>query len=499
MSGTILSIDLGLTNCKTVLFDLEGHMVDLASVAYPTYHPQPGWAEQDPEEWWLAVLHGMRDLEERSSAALAALGAVSVTGHMHALVCLQSDGASLGRAMVLGDQRSMAEADAVSGAVGEERIYHITGARMDASMPLAKICWLRKHSPEVHRRSRTFLACKDFVRHRLTGDLLTDPIDACGTSLYDIQKGAWSPELMSLAGIQRSQLPEVCEPRALAGKVRESAARAMGVRSGIPVVVGSGDDVEVLGSGLLEPGLSLEHLGTTGSILACADRPVFDPLMAVELYPHVMPGLWVVGGSVTAAGAALAWARRVLREDTEVSEGSPSRRHPDLDNPLIFVPHLAGERCPAWEPNARASWIGLSTTHTSGDLRRAVFEGIAFSLNSVLERIERLVGRQAEIAVSGRESPDDLWLETRASIYDRPLGLLETSEPTALGAMILGAVGTGFYGSLADACRQLTGGRALIEPRDDLVRDYHRLYTLYRSASDTVSGLTAKWAHGLPD
>ena len=493
MPETILVVDVGLTNCKTVVFSRVGRLLARAAVSYPTYHPQPGWVEQDPEEWWAALLDGLRQVQTAAPEALAAVEAISVTGHMHSLVCMGAGGAPLGRSPVLGDQRSLAEVEAIQAELGLERIYRLTGARMDASMPLAKLRWLRDRSPEIHRQADSFMACKDWVRHRLTGDRLTDPIDACGTSLYDIQRREWSPELVGLAGIRPAQLPDVADPCAIAGHLSPAAAQAMGVRAGIPVVVGAGDDVEVLGNGLLGPGTSLEHLGTTGSILTCADRPVYDPAMALELYPHVAPGLWVLGGSVTAAGSALAWAEQVLRHEPS---GATALGRPNLERPLVFIPHLAGERCPDWEPHMRGSWVGLAPAHTAADLQQAVLEGITFSLKSVLERIECLVGCQAQITVSGREIVNDRWLALRASIYGRPLALLKTGEPTALGAMILGAVGVGMYGSLADALQGVTGSEGLIEPQADLACDYEQLYDLYRAACEAMRPLLHRWSTG---
>ncbi len=494
MPETILVIDVGLTNCKTVVFSRAGCLSARASAAYPTYHPQPGWVEQEPEEWWAALLSGLRQLQAAAPEALSAVEAISVTGHMHSLVCMGAEGAALGRSLVLGDQRSLSEAEAILVELGLERIYELTGARMDASMPLAKLRWLRNQSPEIHRRARAFLACKDWIRQRLTGDCLTDPIDACGTSLYDIQRREWSLELISLAGVRPAQLPEVADPCAVAGRLSAVAAQAMGLRTGIPVVVGAGDDVEVLGNGLLGPGTSLEHLGTTGSILTCADRPIYDPLMAAELYPHVVPGLWVLGGSVTTAGSALAWAQQVLREKMGVAPDPSLPFRPNLERPLVFVPHLAGERCPAWEPRARGSWIGLAATHKASDLHQAVLEGITFSLKSVLERIESLVGPQGQITVSGRESDKDRWLALRANIYERPLLLLNTDEPTALGAMIVAAVGVGMYANVTEAVQQVTGAKQTIKPDAHLAQDYERLYRFYHAAEDTLRVLMQQWA-----
>jgi xylulokinase len=496
MAQNILVCDIGLTNCKTVLFDRDGRSLARVSVPYPTHRPCPGWVEQDPEDWWRAFTYGVAQLRERVPSDLGSVVAVSVTGHMHSLVCLGPEGSTLGRAMVLGDQRAIREARAISVELGLERIYRLTGARIDASMPVAKLRWLRHNSPDIHSGAHAFLCCKDWLRHRLTGDLLTDPVDACGTSLYDIQSQSWAPDLMELAGVSSSQLPEVIEPCAIAGPLKEAAARALGLPAGIPIVVGAGDDVEVLGNGLLGPGRALEHLGTTGSILTAFHRPVYDPLMAIELYPHVLPDRWVLGGSITAAGAALAWADEILsRGDRQGVWAANWPQHPDLERPLVFVPHISGERCPAWQPHARGAWIGLTPVHTAQDLRRAVLEGVAFALKGVLQRIESLVGQQHTICVSGRELDDDGWLALRASVYDRPLALVNTSEPTALGAMVVGAVGAGLYASVADAVRQVTGDERMVEPREDLCDDYRRLYALYRTGAEAVGQATACWAN----
>jgi xylulokinase len=358
---------------------------------------------------------------------------------------------------------------------------------MDASMPVAKLRWLSHHAPEVHSRARSFLACKDWIRHRLTGDLLTDPVDACGTSLYDIERATWAPELVKLSGVRADQLPAVCDPCHIAGHLLPNTARELGLRAAVPVVVGAGDDVEVLGNGLMSSGRSLEHLGTTGSILACSETAVRDPQMAVELYPHVVPGLWVLGGSVTAAGSALAWAERTLgAADASLNDWFSG---PRLDRPLVFLPHLLGQRCPEWNPRARGAWVGLSMAHTVGDLKRAVYEGVVFSLKRVLDRLEALIGRQRSISVCGGRQPGDESLIQRASMYGRPLELLPTPEPTALGAMIVAAVGIGLYESVPAAVDAVAGAGEAIHPDAVLAEKYARLYEIYRAAEATIPSI----------
>ena len=489
MPDTFLVFDVGLTKCKTVLFNQQGEVLARVSSPYPTYHPQPGWTEQHPQDWWQAVVTGTRHLSQQSASAMQSVRALSVTGHMHALVCLpEAPEQPCPPALVLGDQRSQPEAERLSAEVGVERIYHLTGARMDASMPAAKIAWLQKEAPEVYCKTRAFLSCKDWLRHQLTGEILTEPIDACGSAMYDIQQRLWSPELVEAAGVRPDQLPRIADPCAIAGRLSSAPARELGLPSGIPVVVGAGDDVEVLGHGLIHPGLSLVHLGSTGSILTCADRPLYDPRMAIELYPHIIPGSWVLGGSVTAAGIALGWAERVLQA-TEVNKKEDLTQRPDLLQPLVFIPHLAGERCPTWNPQARGSWIGLSLDHTAQDMLRAALEGVLFSLKGILERIEDLVGRQ-DCLLTGHAGPQQLpRVMLKADIFDRPMGVLQTHDPTALGAMLLAAVGTGVFPNLVEAVHSVAGMSKRIEPQAERVGDYQKLYAVYQAAAQAVRAI----------
>jgi xylulokinase len=154
---------------------------------------------------------------------------------------------------------------------------------------------------------------------------------------------------------------------------------------------------------------------------------------------------------------------------------------------------LLGERCPAWNPHARGAWVGLAAAHTARDLHQSVVEGITFSLKSVLQRIEALVGPQDRITVARRREGEGDLLVHRASIYRRKLALLGTAEPTALGAMIVAAVGAGLYESVADAVHYVTGAQQIIEPREDLARDYKRLFELYQAASATTRQVTGQW------
>lgn len=497
MSQAILVFDLGLTNCKGIVFSAEGGILGRATKAYQTYYPQPGFVEQNPDDWWEATCQAASELWQLHPEQAAQIDAISVTGHMHALVAVGTSGRTMEQALILGDQRSMLAAEQISAELSLPAIYQITGARMDASMPAAKIRWLQLNAPKIHRDTTLFLGCKDYIRRLLTGDTLTDPIDACATLLYDIQKCAWSEKLLKAAGISAHQLPQVGSPVQVAGPLLKESASSLGLKAGIPVILGAGDDVEVLGNGLMKAGESLEHLGTTGSILTCVEALIYDPDMALELYPHAQPGLWVIGGSTTTAGAALAWASQLLGYtslDAAFATLAHSQR-PDGHSLPLFLPHLLGERSPCWQPLARGCWIGLTTTHTQDDLMRAAFEGTVFSLKHILERIEALAGVQEMISISGRLDEDKNWLKLRADIYDRPLGLIQSTDPTALGAMILAAVGIGLYPDLSVAVEKTTTVDRCIKPNRLLVEAYMHSYELYSRA---LNMLMPYWTYANP-
>jgi xylulokinase len=489
----LLVLDIGLTNCKAVAFRPDGAIVGRASVPYPTYRPAPDRVEQDPDEWWGAVCASVAALRAQVPDLATGVAGMGVTAHMHSVAAIDSRGVSLGRAIALGDRRAVSDAEALAAEIGVDEIYRCTGALLDPSMPAAELRWLRRHGDRRWTEARAFLGCKDFVRYRLTGRVLTEPIDACATSLYDIRKGAWSEDLARAVGLDEDRLPEVRPVTAGAGPLVPAAAEALGLPSGIPVVVGAGDDIEVLGNGLLEPGTRLEHIGTTGSILAVADHAAYDPDRALEVYPHAVDGLWVIGGSMTAAGAALSWAARVLGFETlhdalDAAAGSARSGSPAGAAAVpLFLPHLAGERIPVRDPMVRGAWVGMDINTDAPGLMRAACEGVAHALCSVLSRTERLVGARGPVSVVRNDADDPWWLNLRAAVYERSLAVLDSPEPTALGLMLVIACGIGIHPDLRTATQAVVRHAATVDPDPELARSMRARHAMFERLASALA------------
>jgi xylulokinase len=461
----VLAIDVGLTNCKAVLFDFEGRIASRKAVPYETRRPAPDRVEQDPAAWWNAAVAAVRGLVTHRAARSGRVASIAVTAHMHALACLDAKLRPLGPSLILGDRRAALEADEINRELGEELVYAITGTGMDPSMPAAKIRWLWGHERDLWSDTAWFLGCKDLLRARLTGEVATEPVDACATSLYDVCRGRWSEPIAEAARAPLAALPPIRPPESIAGLLMQEAAAEFGLPAGTPVIVGAGDDVEVMGNGLLDAGASLEHLGTTGSILVVAASATPDPARALELYPHTIDGLWVLGGSMTTAGAALDWAARTLGYRSVKEASGCLRAWPSASNAPVFLPNLEGARSPRREPFVRGAWLGVRPDTSRTDLMLAAFEGVAHGIQAILARSEELLGAGGPITVSAGDSADPAWLQVRADVYGRPLAVLETPEPTALGLLTLATSALGIDPSPAAAVRRIVRIRETIEPR----------------------------------
>jgi len=411
---------------------------------------------------------------------------------MHGVVALDASGEAIGPCLTLRDRRSIDEAREISERVGRGNVYALTGAHLDACAPVAKLLWLKRNWPSLYASASKFVLPKDYVRGRLVGKVVTDILDAAGTLLFDIDKRSWAMPLLEACEVPPEKLPIVLDPHCMAGTLQAQSARELDLEPGIPVVVGAGDDIEALGAGLVEPGMTMEHLGTTGSIVTCVGDAIRDPEMKLELYPWVEPALWLLGGSTSNAGGAIAWADGVFQgsEPTRSDCGLRLSRAalPQLEEPLVFLPYLSGERCPVWNPHARGVLFGLSLAHTHEDVIQSVFEGVAFSLRHLQEYIYEVGGRPGDV-VCRDVTTDTLWTQLRADIYGRSLIILKGGDPTALGAMMLAGVGIGVFSDVREAVRETVVIARTIEHSPGNAEGYDELYGLYKALASDLQPL----------
>jgi xylulokinase len=445
----LVGLDVGTSAAKGVAIDEDGHALATATAEYPLSRPEPGWSEQEPEDWWRAAQDVLGGLPE---------GPVGLSGQMHGLVVLDAEQRALRPAILWNDQRTTAECTEIEERIGFKRLLELTGNRALTGFTAPKLLWLRRHEPELYRRIRHVLLPKDYVRLRLTGELATDVADASGTLLFDVRRRDWSQEVCAELEIPLEWLPPVRESTEIAGAGDQAAA--------------------ALGVGIARPGPVSVVLGTSGVVFSALPAYEHDREGRLHTFCHAVPDTWHAMGVMLSAAGSAEWLRSVLAAGFADLEKEASSWPPGAEG-LLFAPYLAGERTPHADSDARGAFVGLSVRHDRGALWRAMLEGVAYGLRDSLELLRELGTRPASGRVSGGGARSELWLRIIASVLGLPLETTESEEGSAFGAALLAGVRTGVFSDPDDAVARCVRPRPRIEPEWDYDDGYHRFRRLY--------------------
>jgi xylulokinase len=461
----LVGLDVGTTGVKALAISLEGEILARAEQSYPLSTPEPGWSEQDPEDWWRA--------SERALAALEVneISGIGLSGQMHGLVALDEADRVLRPAILWNDQRTAAECAEIEERIGLERLIELTGNRALTGFTAPKLLWLRRHEPDVYGRIRHVLLPKDYVRLRLTGERAIDVADASGTLLLNVAGRRWSAEVLEALEISPEWLPRVLESPEVSGRTAD----------GVPVAAGAGDQAAAaLGVGVDRPGPVSVVLGTSGVVFAALPGFAADPDARVHAFCHAVPGGWHAMGVMLSAAGSLRWLRDALGGDSyDELTAEASRWGPGAEG-VLFQPYLAGERTPHADPHARAAFIGLSLRHDRGALVRAVLEGVAYGLRDSLELL-RSLGVAPEVGrVSGGGAHSELWLRIVASVLGLPLERTRVEEGSAYGAALLAGVAGGVFASVGEAVALCVEPRGRLEPDPGWQEAYEAGYSRFR-------------------
>ena len=446
---TLVGLDVGTSAVKGVAIDEDGRVLATASAEYPLSRPQPGWSEQEPEDWWRAA--------EEVLGRLPA-GPVGLSGQMHGLVVLDAEQRVLRPAILWNDQRTAVECAEIEERVGLARLLELSGNRALTGFTAPKLLWLRRHEPEIYGRIRHVLLPKDYVRLRLTGEPAVDVADASGTLLFDVRRRAWSEEVCAALEIPLGWLPPAFESPEIAGAGDQAAA--------------------ALGVGVARPGPVSVVLGTSGVVFSALPAYEHDREGRLHAFCHAVPDTWHAMGVMLSAAGSAAWLRQVLAADLAELEAGAAEWPPGSEG-LLFAPYLAGERTPHPDPNARGSFVGLSVRHDRGALWRAMLEGVAYGLRDSLELLRELGARPESGRVSGGGARSELWLRILASVLGLPLETTESEEGSAFGAALLAGVRAGVFADADDAVARCVRVRRRIEPEWNYDGGYRRFRRLY--------------------
>ena len=485
----LIGIDIGTSGTKSIVVDTEGKVVASSTKTYPLYTPKPGWAEQDPADWYKAVVDSLHDI--LAGINKADLLGVSFSGQMHGLVALDADNNVIRPAMLWCDQRTQKQCDWITEkAGGLDKLLTYTNNQMLTGYTGGKILWLRENEPDNFRKMVIFTCPKDYIRFKLTGKADIDVSDASGTGFFDTKNRVWARELIDIAGLDFNVFPEVHESTELAGVVTADAAAETGLPEGLNVYYGGGDAViQAVGSGLVTPGTLGVVVGTSGNVSMGLDKYYDNPKGALQMFCSNEPGAYMTFGCTLTAGGANQWYRNALcenaiKKEKETGENSYIIMNRDAaesvpgSNGVIFVPYLTGERCPYPDPNARGSFYGLTLGTKRSDITRSVLEGVTFSMKQVADIIDRFSPCK-KVFISGGGSVSPLWRQIFADVFDLPVYTMSAaSEGGAYGAVMVAGVGAGVWKNLSEAI-------SILKPETETLPDeankeaYAKAYSVY--------------------
>ncbi len=487
-----IGVDIGTSGTKTVLFDGVGKVITSATVEYPMYQPQNGYAEQMPQDWDNAVMQTLAAVMQQSGVDKEEVRGIGLSGQMHGLVMLDGDNAVIRPSIIWCDQRTAAECEEITQKVGAERLIAITANPALTGFTASKILWVRNHEPENYAKCRHILLPKDYIRFRLTGEYATEVSDASGMQLLDIPNRCWSDEVLEKLDIDKAMLGKVYESPDITGYVTAEVAARTGLKEGTPVVGGAGDNAAAaIGTGVAEDGKAFTTIGTSGVVFAHSSNISIDPKGRVHTFCCAVPGCWHVMGVTQGAGLSLKWFRDNFcdaEKQTAKSMGADeyylmdkeAEQSPIGANRLLYLPYLMGERTPHLDADARGVFFGLSAMHQKRDMLRAVMEGVTYSLRDCLEVFREMNITVNDMMACGGGGSSPLWRQMLADLYGCPIQTLASKEGPALGVAILAMVGTGYYPTVADACKAIIKTNQTCNPNADAMAVYESYYRLYR-------------------
>jgi xylulokinase len=363
-----------------------------------------------------------------------------------------------------------------------------------------KILWLRNHEPRHFERTAHVLLPKDFVRHRLTGELASEVSDASGTLLLDVHNRRWCGQLLSKLQLDPALLPDVYESEEVSGTLSSTAAQLLGLKEGTPVVGGGGDQAAgAIGNGIVRKGVISATMGTSGVVFAHSDEVQVDPEGRVHTFCHAVRGKWHVMGVVLAAGGALQWYRNQLCQSEAATAAAmgvdpyqlitaEAATAPAGSEGLFFLPYLTGERTPHADPCARAAWIGLSLRHGRAHLARAVMEGATFAMRDCLEIIRGMDIPVKEIRLSGGGARSEFWRQLQADVYGQQVVTINAEEGPAFGAALLAAAGTGAYKDIVQACSATINVTTRTKSHAAARKAYQAAHPVYQQLYKSLKG-----------
>lgn len=486
-----IGVDLGTSSVKLLLMDEAGDIKNIVTKEYPLFFPKPGWSEQNPTDWYNAFVEGVRELIAGFDPA--GVDGISFSGQMHGMVTLDENDDVIRPAILWNDGRTQEECDYLNITIGREKISEYTANMALTGFTAPKLLWVKKHEPENFARIAKIMLPKDYLAYRLSGVHCTDVSDASGMLLLNVKKKCWSKEMLEIVGIKEEQLAKIFESYQVVGMLTEVAAKDLGLPQTVKIIAGGGDQaVAAVGTGTVGDKKCNISLGTSGVVFVSSEQFAVDPMNSLHSFAHADGKYHFMGCMLSAAASNKWWMDEIIRTKAYPKEQENITKLGE--NHVYFLPYLMGERTPHNNPEARATFIGMSMDTTREDMTQAVLEGVAFALRDSFEILKSLGITVTRTRINGGGAKSPLWCKIMANVLDVKVDKINSEEGPAFGAAILAAVGCGKYATVEEATEKLIRVVETTDQEKELVEKYNERYEVFKSLYPTLKDTFHKLA-----
>lgn len=489
MAKLLLGIDIGTSACKVAVFEKSGKVIAQTNKAYKLYYPNPGWVEQNPDEWWNAIVDGIKEILKTVSAD--DIAGIGIDGQSWSAIPVDKAGNCLHNTPIWMDTRARDICERVVSEVGFDEIFEVAGNGFEPAYTTPKMLWFKENKPEIYNNTYKFLQSNSYIGMKLTGNMTQDLSQGYGIHFFDMKKCQYDEKLAGKLGLTVDKVPELVECHSVIGEVTEEAAKITGLAVGTKVVAGGLDAAcGTLGAGVYKKGQTQEQGGQAGGMSICLDEAVAHPKLILS--PHVVPGHWLLQGGTVGGGGVLRWFKSELGKNESFDELTALAENiaPGSDG-VTFLPYMAGERSPIWNADAKGVFYGLGFDKTKGHMVRAALEGVAYSLEHNLRTAAQTGVEVGELLAMGGSANSILWTQIKADVTGKVIKVPASDTATTLGAAILAGVGIGMYESFESAVKETIVVTREQKPNMENHEKYKKsmeLYLeLYEDLKDTFS------------
>ena len=489
MEGLLLGIDIGTSACKIAVFDKVGKVVSQANKPYKVYYPQNGYVEQNPNEWWEAIVEGIKEVLFRDNIDAKDIKGIGVDGQSWSSIPVDRDGKVLANTPIWMDTRARYICERVIKEIGEDEIFEVSGNNFLPSYSTPKMIWFKENYPEIFNKTYKFLQSNSYIVYKLTGNMTQDMSQGYGLHFFNCRKLEYDSELAEKLGLSVDLVPELFRCDEIVGHVTEKVSKITGLSEGTPVVAGGLDAAcGALGAGVYKVGQTQEQGGQAGGMSICTNEALAHKDLILS--PHVVPDMWLLQGGSVGGGGALKWFKQEFGKDETFDDlTKEAEKIPAGSDGVVFLPYMSGERSPIWDPDAKGVFYGLSFDKTKAHMIRAVLEGVAFSLEHNM-RVAKETGVKVDgLNAMGGAANSALWTQIKSDVTGLPINVPTSDTATTLGAVILAGIGCGMYQSYDEAIEKTIKITKSYKPNMENHKTYlnsMELYLeLYKDLKDT--------------